>query len=151
MPDFLRCIFSPRRMGRSHGFGVHSPFAFRFIREVLSQPCAYYAYPLIDALALQCGADARAFRALFRVAVSMLPSSILLTGKIPEEANEVIQLAGLPSNSSIKAIVGLRDGLSNVKEQWSRVESGMLFMAKEMAVYVISPDLPHQRFDIFLP
>lgn len=33
-----------QRWRHSRGFGVHSPFAFRFITETLHQPYAYYAY-----------------------------------------------------------------------------------------------------------
>ena len=33
-----------KRWRHSRGFGIHSPFAYRFITEVLCQPLAYYAY-----------------------------------------------------------------------------------------------------------
>lgn len=32
------------RFNRSKGYGVHSPFAFHFIRNVLREHCPYYAY-----------------------------------------------------------------------------------------------------------
>ena len=43
------------RWRTSLGFGVHSPFAFRFIREVLRERrCAYYAYTDIAACKKTC-------------------------------------------------------------------------------------------------
>lgn len=137
-------------MWRSHGFGVHSPFAYRFIREVISQPCHYYSYPLIDALAHKAGADKRLFRALFRVAVNTLPAGIEVRGDVTEEVNEVLLLAGKVSSKKTKAIVGLYGNAFLVDEEWGRAERGMLFRDKKMAVFVVSDNLPHQRFDIII-
>ena len=38
------------RHHRSHGFGIHSPFAFRFVLDVLRERNPYYAYEEIDLL-----------------------------------------------------------------------------------------------------
>lgn len=38
------------RHHRSRGFGIHSPYAFRFVREVLGERLPYYAYEHIDKL-----------------------------------------------------------------------------------------------------
>lgn len=38
------------RHHRSRGFGIHSPFAFRFVREVLGERLPYYAYDQITTL-----------------------------------------------------------------------------------------------------
>ncbi|MGM9802670.1 MAG: hypothetical protein ACI308_00680 [Muribaculaceae bacterium] len=39
-----------RRYCRSHGFGIHSPFAYNFVTEVMHQRLPYYAYEEIEAL-----------------------------------------------------------------------------------------------------
>ncbi len=42
---FKRCLTAPLRIKTTRGFGVHSPFAFSFITEVMRQKYQYYAYP----------------------------------------------------------------------------------------------------------
>ena len=37
-----------RRIRHRNGYGVHSPFAFNFIKQVLEEHDAYYAYSAID-------------------------------------------------------------------------------------------------------
>ncbi len=44
MTRLRQYINAPGRLKRSHGFGVHSPFAFYFIRRVLCERTPYYAY-----------------------------------------------------------------------------------------------------------
>lgn len=71
MPSILK------RLWRSKGHGVHSPFAFRFITAVLrNDSTAYYAYAfgLDDA----AGKRRRQIRRLYRVAVELRPESITL-------------------------------------------------------------------------
>lgn len=68
-------LLSPARAWRmlrhSRGFGVHSPFAYRFITEVLRQPHAYYAYD-----SLTDDAD----RIVFRVALDLRPRRVAIMG-----------------------------------------------------------------------
>ena len=44
MRTWKRYITAWSRHHRSGGFGIHSPFAFNFVRTVLRQPTPYYAY-----------------------------------------------------------------------------------------------------------
>lgn len=44
MAGFLNIYAWWQRLRHSRGFGIHSPFAYRFITEVLNQPYAYYSY-----------------------------------------------------------------------------------------------------------
>ena len=60
-----------KRYRYTHGFGVHSPFAYRFIKEVIGEKDAYYDY-----LRLHSAVD----RLIYRVAVAMQPQSISLLG-----------------------------------------------------------------------
>ena len=52
-----KALFRPKRYlnawsrhHRSGGFGIHSPYAYRFVREVLRQPKPFYAYKGLDDL-----------------------------------------------------------------------------------------------------
>ena len=50
MRAWKRYLTSWSRHHRSGGFGIHSPFAFNFVRTVLRQPTPYYAYAGIGQL-----------------------------------------------------------------------------------------------------
>ncbi len=50
MGRLKRCLNAYTRHHRSRGFGVHSPYAYKFVREVLGQRLPYYSYDKIDEL-----------------------------------------------------------------------------------------------------
>jgi hypothetical protein len=59
----------------SHGFGIHSPFAYRFVTEVLAQPLPYYGYTDISA--------DRRIRLIFRVIAYFSPGHVLILSSQP--------------------------------------------------------------------
>lgn len=81
-----------RRHHRSAGFGIHSPFAYAFVREVLCQRLPYYAYEDLHSLrrAVISAVSSRwphpriislkNAKLLFRVANAFNPSHILQLG-----------------------------------------------------------------------
>lgn len=73
-------LTSFNRYRRSRGFGVHSPFAYHFIKRVIKEQCGYYAYSDIDAAVKKSGMSRKTARLLFRVANYFNPSSILIVG-----------------------------------------------------------------------
>lgn len=66
----LQLAFSRWRHG--HGFGIHSPFAYRFVTEVLRQDYGYYAYLRLP--------GSEHFRTIFRVVLALRPAAIALVG-----------------------------------------------------------------------
>ena len=50
MPFWQRYLTAWSRYHHSSGFGIHSPFAYRFVRNVWRQPLPYYAYSGISQL-----------------------------------------------------------------------------------------------------
>ncbi|MCM1518988.1 MAG: hypothetical protein NC117_10130 [Pseudoflavonifractor sp.] len=66
MGRLRRYLTAVNRYRHSLGFGVHSPFAFAFIRGVLRETCQYYAYETIAATR--------------REAVSMIPHGLMKRG-----------------------------------------------------------------------
>ena len=63
------------RLRHSRGFGVHSPFAYAFIRDAIRGHYAYYAYELADAVP----ARAAELRLLVRVCAFLNPSCVAVS------------------------------------------------------------------------
>lgn len=63
-----KILSAPKRLMRSRGFGVHSPFAYTFIRDVIDSPCRYYAHDNINIIARKHGAKRRRLDLIFRIA-----------------------------------------------------------------------------------
>lgn len=61
----------PLRYRTGRGFGIHSPFAFRFVREVLMEKLPYYVYHDVSDAGL---------RLIFRLACYFRPSDVLILG-----------------------------------------------------------------------
>lgn len=73
-------LTSLNRYRRSRGFGVHSPFAFYFIKRVIKETCRYYSYDIIDREAKLNHVSRSEARLLFRVANHFNPGSMLVSG-----------------------------------------------------------------------
>lgn len=74
MPAVLKAL---NRIRHRHGFGVHSPFAYRFITEVLCQPLHYYGYATT-------GRDPR-LRLLLRLAAYFAPARVAVYSATPDK------------------------------------------------------------------
>lgn len=59
-----------RRRRHTGGFGVHSPFAFRFITEVLNQRHQYYSYEYLS--------PAGHMRTVFRICLALKPATVAI-------------------------------------------------------------------------
>ncbi len=153
------------RHGR--GFGIHSPFAYRFITEVLRQGLPFYAYRDIPA-------DGR-MRLLFRVACHLQPRRVevitstpapvestlrRVSGKIEfvaEEADFVVaDLGDTTVSELLPRLARLSKGalLLNIRSEELReiaagLERGMLFYnCRGTAVLASLPHLPRQDFKV---
>lgn len=88
---------APLRWWRTRGFGIHSPFAFCFVSEVLRERYAYYAYERIGRLVAERGRDDRlsfsGAKTLFRIAARL-------------DCREAV-LAGYVNNSAVAGIMSL--------------------------------------------
>lgn len=150
-------VTSPRRAARSRGFGIHSPFAFRFVREVLTQRYAYYSYPELDKAARADGVPPAVVRALFRTALAFRPAPITVVGDKASAPSVRHALAlGNPAappdtDATYRCTAGLGSHAAQVEAAWAAAQCGMLFRAPGLTVLVDSTRLPHQSFDILLP
>ncbi len=95
-----------QRLRHSRGFGIHSPFAYRFITEVLNQPYAYYAY---DSLPLHPQ------RLIYRVALSFGPGAAYCCA--PPQYEKAARMA-LPAKGEIKFV--LIDMETAEEKQWQK-------------------------------
>ena len=93
MTQFKRYVTAWSRHHRSGGFGIHSPYAYQFVREVWRQRLPYYAYEglhqLLDTITLNTTSKQRRdmdlivereAKLLFRVTNFFNPSQILQIG-----------------------------------------------------------------------
>lgn len=71
MANFLNIVKLYRLWRHGHGFGIHSPFAYRFITEVLRQPLQYYAYASLPAPRQKL---------TFRIVLHLHPQSVAIYG-----------------------------------------------------------------------
>lgn len=77
-----------RRWRHSRGFGIHSPFAFRFVCEVLNPSRAYgfYAYEELEAMRRRLrvrSISRRRLRMLFRVVLELRPATVCIVANEP--------------------------------------------------------------------
>lgn len=167
-------MLHPKRYFRSKGFGVHSPFAFTFIREVMRKPrgYAYYAYGDINKMA---GRSDR-LRTLFRIVCHTKPASVWSIGRNATMALEVAKKANsaireLPCDKAALIIVSrMADGaeptvdlgaiianqatvvMTDTPKLLAAIEAeaanGMIFRKGAMSVAVLRRHLPRQTFNI---
>lgn len=158
------------RWRHGRGFGVHSPFAFDFIRSELRPPRGY-GYYLYEQIPQSKEYSAGTLQLLFRVSQRLQPQTAAVGG--PAEISRALQLA-CPTirigSETPDLLVVAEDKDCNVQEfkhlvilppytsaklaLWQRVlsesKSGMSFGGSHSRalVYVANPKLPRQDFDI---
>lgn len=167
MPRFLNLSLKFRRWRHSRGFGVHSPFAFRFITEVLCLPEIYGYYSYLDI-------PRGELRTLFRVAVRLQPRKVAMPGCDNREVRRAVFGAApkaAPADLSEADFV-VFDARRNRKlpagaiprganvfilnyHKWKEfgtyraaMGNGMVFMGCHSAVAVALDYLPRQDFDV---
>lgn len=74
VPGFRRL----KRAWRSRGFGIHSPFAFRFVTTVLRQQGEYYAYSDLRRLTSGRKPEFARCTLMFRLVCEFRPQSVIL-------------------------------------------------------------------------
>ena len=159
-----------KRFRHTRGYGVHSPFAFRFITECLRERLAYYAYDSFTGIE-QCLA--------FRLAVFFQPEKIKSMSKdadklaraakrgcpaaLHEDAPAVAAFEGKCRQLSIIGPAGAVDGeefndgdavlvVANppaVQAMCDRLDAlgfGMAFIDADSGVFAIFRPLPRQTF-----
>lgn len=149
----------------SRGFGIHSPFAYRFITEVIRQPYAYYAYDELPD---------HSSRLLFRVLVALGPRRIAVYGPrlwstaakaAWPHANVTVHrpdfvaadfsvISQQEKNTIINNIeegasfYGVRLGNSDIDSIKAAMKQGMTFSNGRGAFIAVAQKLPRQDFEL---
>ena len=104
------------RFRHRKGYGVHSPFAFRFITDVVYEHYPYYAYSELDKalpLSMQLR-KRRGLHLLFRLANHLQPKTIVLPANAYQEKRYMQS--------------GCRG--ANIQSEWPEGEVGMCLLAE---------------------
>lgn len=96
-----------KRWRHGRGFGIHSPFAYSFVKETLRQKLPYYAYELIDAMTFADDSEtdigAAKLKLIFRIAVRFSPTRVAVVGKRNAEALRKVVVMALPRKADINS------------------------------------------------
>ena len=92
MQALLRPFIWLRRIRHRCGYGVHSPFAFNLITDVIYQRHPYYKYADLEAIESKLPREERyeslkVKRLLFRLVNEMQPRTIIDAGRLSSSAN----------------------------------------------------------------
>lgn len=118
IPGFRRL----KRAWRSRGFGIHSPFAFRFVTCVLRERGEYYAYAELRRIA-HSGARFADLSLLFRLVCFFEPSVFGVYGDFGVQPRKTVALADsrvriMDMNSAPASHVGLKAGADASREKF---------------------------------
>lgn len=177
MASVLNPLLRLRMLRHAGGFGVHSPFAYRFITEVLNQPYAYYAYGRLRsvrerllfrvALALDSTGPEGRRHAVRRIAIygnrelrqplrlalpraaftEHNPDLVVLDARYASEADRAALGCLLEAGTLQGAVVF--GSFPRLREVLAAMPAGMTFDNHAGTVVVVpSPALPRQDFDV---
>ena len=150
-----------KRQRTSRGFGIHSPFAYDFVVNVLRERYMYYAYNLIKE---------NDYRLIYRIALKFRPSQIY-SRELPEYLNNELATCRNEDNSlqfyilsseqdifpeqrseyvalllNLNKNACINQRYKTLKDNMS--DYGMVFCNPDRAVIVADKNLPRQNFHI---
>lgn len=162
-----------KRWRHGHGFGVHSPFAYRMVREVLrpSHDTAYYAYDDLARARRHHPAmiSARETELLYRILIDLRPATVAIASDESAELIKYIVSLALPHSSiaysgnaemliccgkaspaSVSAKIAYFTDSKNplLADMWQTSESCQLYRNPTRALLINNPSIAKQRFDI---
>ena len=160
-----------RRWRHSRGFGIHSPFAFRFVCEVLNPPRKYgfYAYDQLDALRHQLRVrtiSKQRLRMLFRVIGELRPATVAIVAEAETAAllKRVVAMAApkaeiVDDRADLLICDSLRvcpdaanaiflNPANGAVDAFSSRQYGHLYRNPDITIYVGHKHLPRQTFEV---
>lgn len=156
-----------RRWWHTRGFGVHSPSAYRLIREVLCPSARYgfYAYRQLRKMA-HTAEEYRTLCLIYRLLIEFQPRNVLITcpdstmqsvvglahgnsESSPQEADFIIVNGGeVPDGVNPAAVFFCRNCVGLVNEYARQMAKGHIFRSRRHALVVLNENLPLQTFEL---
>lgn len=162
-----------KRWIHGHGFGVHSPFAYRLVREVLytSPSYGYYAYDEIAASrkAYPSMLSDRELCLIYRLLVDLRPQSVSIAPSASEAMlRHLVGLALPGAEIRPEGEMLICDGLQHIARDcprlryayftepghpalaamWEGARRGHLYRNPARALMVLNEKLPKQEFEV---
>ncbi len=143
-----------KRWRTSKGFGVHSPFAYTLITEVLRLDDRYgwYAYDEIDAVTTH-GPTRRRARLIYRIARRFSDRRLAVVGRFTEADVAAFDLAvpRHPLTADVaKAEVAIITDRATARAARKAMSCGMSFSSRSIAVLVLDPALPLTHYKLYM-
>lgn len=137
-----------RRRLTTYGFGVHSPFAYKFIKCVLREK--YHFYCFTDEV------RSREERCLFRVANYFRPERVMILGPDTARAREIIGMA-CPRAKIVNSDADFTYTSGPIPSHFktlycthpAEVDDAMTFSNGQTLIAVRRPGLPAQSFRLY--
>ncbi len=153
-----------RRLRTSHGYGVHSPFAYDLITQVLRQRLPYYAYSELDRTLPRLARRKRRYcRLLFRLANRWQPQTIYAPQADRAErahlhagCRKARFVSEAPADLMVTSGAGplppVADGTLLVAADKAAVPAGtrVLFDAGDVRIAFFTPELKSQTYYLYL-
>lgn len=139
-----------KRVGKAKGFGIQSPWAFRFVTEVVAERWRYYAYEDIEKQ-FPKRYEQKYQKLLFRIRNFVYPDKLLV---MPLDSITAENLQDLPRQVGKKGAIvveGLRESkesLSKWEKLKAREEIGVTFDMYSFAVCFFDRNIYKQHYKL---
>ena len=125
-----------KRLRHSHGFGVHSPYAYRFVQSVISpsRKYAYYGEEIIDGLVSKETESHRLekeAKTLLRLAAFTNPGSVFITDRAHPSYRAALR--------SVNPGMTITDKTSDIGRSDMVAVRGSLIPLEDLCAYIAEP------------
>lgn len=137
-----------RRIGKARGFGIQSPWAFRFVTEVIGEKWPYYAYESIDRQ-YTARSERRYQKLMLRIRNYVYPSLLAerdIDSITADSLSNDITAAGKRGAIIIRGIYSNRAA----KEKWNGIKNrpdiGITFDLYDFAICFLDTSIYKQHY-----
>ena len=139
-----------QRVGKSRGFGIQSPWAFRFVTEVVADKWRYYAYEDIENR-FPKRYEQKYQKLLFRIRNFVYPDKLLvipITTVTPENLPNILCQVGKKGAIVVEGIRESKDSLYKWEKLKKHEEIGVTFDMYSFAVCFLDREIYKQHYKL---